>query len=53
MDRGNDIDVEGINMAVEWLKDNEDFVGAVTRATADEENVRLRLELATAALSEV
>jgi hypothetical protein len=46
-------DASGLKEAYERLMDDEDYRDAVERATADEENVRVRLEKARAAVASV
>jgi hypothetical protein len=47
------VSADHLVMALDGLRDEVDFARAVTRATADEEAVRTRIEKATAALADI
>lgn len=51
--RNGKVDTKAVKTAYERLKTKEQYVDAVSRATADEENVRRRLQLAREAFLEV
>lgn len=53
LDHGTAPDVSAVSDALAALKSNVELLGAVSRATADEERVRTRLEIATAAFAKV
>lgn len=53
LDHGDPIPPGAVSGAVALIRGNEELQEAIARATADEENVRTRLEVATAAFAEV
>lgn len=53
LERGGVDNPDALKAAYDHLLSENDFIGTYTRATADAENVKKRLELATAAFAEV
>jgi hypothetical protein len=51
LDHGNTPSVEGVRSAIDELREDQALQKAVARATADEENVRVRLEISTSRLA--
>lgn len=53
LDRGGSLSPADVASAIESIRSDGDFIAAVTQATADEENVRRRLETTTRALGAI
>jgi hypothetical protein len=47
LDSGTDVSAEGLQSALEAIQADSRLEAVVSRATADEESVRVRLEIAT------
>ena len=52
LDHGSEPTPQGVQTAVQEIRNDARMIAAVSRATADEENVRIRLETATARLAD-
>lgn len=53
LDQRSDVDVSKVGAAIGSMRSDDAFVNAVSRATADEESVRTRLEIASAHMAGV